>query len=414
MGDETKTVDPDIQALNSFLPPDTAQGGSNVGDGLSGFGLDKPFTAASASVGSGGSSAPNAKSPGFSASELFFGIGGAGVGSRFKDPEPQNLSAAKADYAGKDAAHEAARARFNTYAEQHEAALRLAEEEHAAAQAALAQKRAALDAATQIHAEMHPTGPAAVATAEELAQGLAPGTSTVEGSLSQGALRHSGKMGEIREANQVRKGIAGYRAGLPVSERVPLTGYTQSSRLIVPNELANVPLKTPAQIQADQLLGYAQDEHNAATTAAAEAQLKLENAQARPAAMGQTENILNKAEAARAGAKATLDEVDKARSFLSKIPFFNTAMGALSAAELVHAYREFQAGNTLEGVLSTMSGVGGAIALAPHPAAKAIGAAMGAVPLGYQLYQASKKPYDYRPNAGGGGGSNKAALPVIQ
>jgi hypothetical protein len=221
-------------------------------------------------------------------------------------------------------------------------------------------------------------------------------------------------MGEIRDANQVRKGIAGYRSGLPTSERVPLTGYTQSSRLIVPNELADAPLKTPAQLEADRLVNFAEQEHQAAVARAAEAQTKLEAAQIRPTIMQQSENILNKAEVARAGARATLNELDQARSFLSKIPFFNTMMGGLSAAELVHAYREFQAGNTMEGVMSSIGGVGGALALTPHPVAKAVGLGMGAIPLGYQLYQASKKPYDYRPNSGGGGGSNRAALPVIQ
>ena len=65
-------------------------------------------------------------------------------------------------------------------------------------------------------------------------------------------------------------------------------------------------------------------------------------------------------------------------------------MGGLSGAELVHAYRQIRAGNTLDGVMAGLSGAGGLIAMAPNPVAKAIGTAMAVPPLAYQAYQAYK------------------------
>jgi 4-hydroxy-2-oxoheptanedioate aldolase len=219
---------------------------------------------------------------------------------------------------------------------------------------------------------------------------IAKGTSTAEGALSQGSLRHSEKMGEIREANQVRKGIAGYRQGLPQGERVPLTGYTQSSRLIVPNELADAPVKSALQIEAENNLKAAQEKHAAAVKRAADAKVQQEAAMKPSRPEASLSSDVTKASSTTAGKKAALDELTKARSFLSKIPGFNTLMGGLSGAELVHAYRQLQEGNTLEGVMAGLSGAGGLIAMAPHPVAKVIGTAMSVPPLAYQGYQAFK------------------------
>jgi uncharacterized membrane protein YebE (DUF533 family) len=83
-------------------------------------------------------------------------------------------------------------------------------------------------------------------------------------------------------------------------------------------------------------------------------------------------------------------------------------MGGLSGAELVHAYNEFKAGNTFDGVMASMSGVGGLLSLIPHPATKAVGAAMSLPPLayqGYQMYQDRKNRNSDSFDPGSGGES---------
>lgn len=220
---------------------------------------------------------------------------------------------------------------------------------------------------------------------------VAKGTSAVKGSLTQGALRHSEKMGEITEANTVRKGIAGSGKGLPASERVPLTGYSQSSRLIVPNELASAPVTSAAQTEAEKAVQAAKEAHaNAVKRAAA---LKVQqDALSKPSSKENTKTeALSKAKNTSLGAKATVDELTKARSLLSKIPGFNMIMGGLSGAELVYAYRQYQAGNNVDAIIAGLSGVGGLVSLVPNPAAKLIGTAMTVPGMAYQGYQEAKE-----------------------
>ena len=320
--------------------------------------------------------------------ELAGGAAGTAVGLFAPKYENPKLTSAKADYAGSRASEGQLRGDLTRMQGDRLDAVDNArfsvQDADAGVNMARQELNAAEDAARQLNALPEPPP---LPSAESA---VVKGASDVEGALSQGALKHSEKMGEVREANQVRKGIAGYRQGLPTSERVPLTGYTQSSRLIVPNELANAPVKSAAQIEAETRLKTAKDNHAAAVKQAAEAKMKQESAGKPSRTESSLSSDVTKASSTTAGKKAALQELEKARSFLSKIPGFNTLMGGLSGAELVHAYRQLNEGKTLDGVMAGLSGAGGLIAMAPHPIAKAIGTAMAVPPLAYQAYQAYK------------------------
>ena len=320
--------------------------------------------------------------------EVAGGAVGTAVGLFAPKYENPKLTSARADYAGSRAAEGQLRGELTRMQGDRLDAVDNARFTAADAQAEVNMARQELNAAEEAARKLNAL-PETVAS-PSAADNVVRGASDVEGALSQGALKHSEKMGEVREANQVRKGIAGYKQGLPSTERVPLTGYTQSSRLIVPNELANAPVKSAAQIEAENKLKEAKDKHAAAVKRAADAKMQQESASkpSRPEANLSTD--VTKASSTTAGKKAALEELEKARSFLSKIPGFNTLMGGLSGAELVHAYRQIREGNTLEGVMAGISGAGGLIAMAPHPVAKAIGTAMAVPPLAYQAYQAYK------------------------
>jgi hypothetical protein len=173
--------------------------------------------------------------------------------------------------------------------------------------------------------------------------------------------------------------------------------------------------ETGAQKEARKLYGYASAAH-APTQAELEAAEAARTAmQTRPAPLAQAESTLESARNARSAAQARVAALEEARSVLSKIPFFNTIMGGLSGYEIMHAYNAYKAGEPIDAILSGLSGLGGLVSLAPNPVAKVVGTAMTAPALAYQLYQASKKPYDYRPNTAGGGAGGSAprgALPV--
>lgn len=330
----------------------------------------------------------NAPPPRDNTPEVMGGVAGAVVGSRAPKYENPKLTSARSDYAGAQASEGSLKGELARMQGERLDSVDSARLAAADAQAEVNLARQELNAAEEAARKLNALPePVASPSATEAA---VKGSSSVEGALSQGALKHSEKMGEIREANQVRKGIAGYRQGLPSTERVPLTGYTQSSRLIVPNELANAPVKTAAQIEAENRLQAAKDKHAAAVKRAADAKMQQESVSKPTRTETTLSSDVTKASSTTAGKKAALEELEKARSFLSKIPGFNTIMGGLSGAELVHAYRQLEAGNTLEGVMAGLSGVGGLIAMAPHPVAKAVGTAMTLPPLAYQGYKAYK------------------------
>lgn len=229
----------------------------------------------------------------------------------------------------------------------------------------------------------------------------APGTSELAGSLTQGALRHSAKMGEVREANQVRKGIAGYQAGLPASERVPLTGYTQSSRLIVPNELANAPVMNPEQAALEAEIARLTQAREAAAGRVAEAQKAQGKARAPIAPQALSTAQANAAEAA-ARVKALEPSLMGKVGLAAKkfIPGLNILGGALSGAELVRAYDLYRQGKITDATFAALTGAGGLAMMVPSPPVIGAGVAMSvADPLrqGYK-YLAEKEPQAMYPN----------------
>jgi hypothetical protein len=382
MEDDLSKIDPLFAAPpGQTAPPSEEQAGNPLAD------IDPIFSnpigpSADASKSSTSPPPPRDNTP-----EVAGGAVGTAVGLFAPKYENPKLTSARADYAGSRAAEGQLRGELTRMQGDRLDAVDNArfaiQDADASVNMARQELNAAEEAARQLNA-LPESSP--ISSADNVVKGA----SDVEGALSQGALKHSEKMGEVREANQVRKGIAGYKQGLPTSERVPLTGYTQSSRLIVPNELANAPVKSAAQIEAENRLKEAKDKHAAAVKQAAEAKMKQESAGKPSRTESGLSSDVTKASSTTAGKKAALEELEKARSFLSKIPGFNTLMGGLSGAELVHAYRQIRAGNTLDGVMAGLSGAGGLIAMAPNPVAKAIGTAMAVPPLAYQAYQAYK------------------------
>lgn len=221
-----------------------------------------------------------------------------------------------------------------------------------------------------------------------------PGTSTSPGALSEGALSHSAKMGEITEANAVRKGIAGTAKGLSPEQRMPLTGYAQNSRLIVPTELAAAPVFNPEQQAAQNRLQAAQDAYEQAKANAARVQNQFEKMSTRsPVSPQQAQRVLNAQERAavaeataqklKAAAPGTLGKMGYALS-----PALNVIGGAMTAADFANAMNAYRQNKYGEAAANFAGGVGGLIGLAPTLPTRVIGAGLSAIPLAYQGYKA--------------------------
>jgi hypothetical protein len=221
-------------------------------------------------------------------------------------------------------------------------------------------------------------------------------TQSLPGQLSEGAMSHSNKMGEITQANTVRKGIAGTAKGLSPEQRMPLTGYAQNSRLIVPDYLAQAPVYSPEQIAAQEDLAKAQAARQAAQQQVAKSQGMYESAGKRPPiSAGQQQRVMTAAEkAAQSAEKLRLlqsqspSTISKLGMALGKTPLMNIIGGALSAAELAEMINNIDRGEYGKAAVNAAGGVGGAMMMAPNPAAKVIGAGLSAIPLAYQGYQA--------------------------
>ena len=225
----------------------------------------------------------------------------------------------------------------------------------------------------------------------------AVGSSEVPGSLSQGSLRHSEKMGEITEANKVRKGIAGTAKGLPLEQRMPLTGFSQNSRVIVPDYLAQAPIYTQEQLAVQRELQQAQTMFENAQKQATGAQAKWQGltksvprgvTTAEVGATRATEKAMTAADRLAELQKLKPSMVSKMGSAISRIPGLNIFAGGLTAAEAMNAYEQ---GLTTEGVMSGLGATGGALMMVPHPAAKLVGGALSIPPLVYQGYKALSK-----------------------
>jgi hypothetical protein len=291
---------------------------------------------------------------GLGLSEIVAGTTGAAIGSRVPNYVSPDLTAARADLVGKTAFEKSL---VDTY----QGRVNQLINEHRVAHATLEDTRNVRDAA---HNAARAVGldPATI-SAEALAGDK--WNAKVVGSMGPGG----DSVTEAARNYNVEK-------GLPADYKATRSG------LAVPRSYN----EAPAVTQARQAVVEAEVAHNAAQVDAAAAQLAMDRARnARlPAPVGN-------AIASRQAAQATVDKLAKAKSFLSKIPGFNIIMGGLSGAELMHAYNELQAGNTLEGVMSGLSGIGGLVGLVPHPITKAVGAAMSLPPLAYQGIKAYKE-----------------------
>lgn len=317
------------------------------------------------------------------------GAAGAAAGAAFgpKFEPPKELVSARATKAGAEAALEQARAQaaqagttVGSQADLLKIQLDVARSEVDAA-------REAYDLARR-NAERIGALPEKL-TVINVPGGAAPGTSASPEGLSQGALRHSGKMGEISEANIVRKGAA------------PLTGYTQSSRLIVPNELAGAPIYNSVQKSAQAELAAAEAalQNAIKNLGATQSQWqKLTGATPQPVSSAATRVAAKEVEAARAAAR--LQEMEKVYPGMEKFRSalrtgLNFGGGGLSAMELADAWEKAQQGKWTEAALSATGGLGGAMMLSKDPRTVAMGALISSPSLATQipkLYQEYVQP----------------------
>lgn len=214
--------------------------------------------------------------------------------------------------------------------------------------------------------------------------GAAPGTSASPEGLSQGALRHSAKMGEISEANVVRKGAA------------PLTAYTQSSRLIVPNELADAPIYNALQKSAQAELAAAEQalQNAIKNLGVTQSQWQKVSGTTPPVVTNAATKVAQK-EIQAAQAAARLAELEKAYPGFGKFATalgksVNIAGGGLSGAEFMNAYEKAQEGKWVDAISSGAAGLGGALMLG-GPRSKAIGTVLAAPALATQIPELYKE-----------------------
>lgn len=209
--------------------------------------------------------------------------------------------------------------------------------------------------------------------------------------IDKGAMAHNIKMKNIVDYNAVRKAIAGTAEGMQGLER--LSGYTQSGRLIVPQELSTAPLLNAEQLEAQRRLQKAQEAFDAASKNATsmEARWKgLSNSTPKPVTTA--EAALTRSIESAAKAADRLDAVkptgtQRVGMVMSKIPGLNLLSGAMTAAEYANMVEQANKGNYTDATISGMSGLGGTLMLAPTAYAKVAGALLSVPPLAYQAYR---------------------------
>ena len=220
--------------------------------------------------------------------------------------------------------------------------------------------------------------------------------SPVPGAASEGAMRHSNKMGEIRDVNEVRNAIRGSVTGEPGRPLPPLTGYGQASRIIVPNDVVGSPVYNGTQIQSQEDLLRARAEHEAATKGMASSQKRWEGlSSSSPAAV-------NRAETAVRGAEGKIGNLDtkiaalkaqqpgiakKAIYAINKIPLLKTVLGSLSLGDLYSAYEAIERGDVPDTIMSGAGGVGGLMMwlATRNPRVQLVGGALSAVGAGRMI-----------------------------
>jgi hypothetical protein len=175
---------------------------------------------------------------------------------------------------------------------------------------------------------------------------------------------------------------------------------TSRSGLIVPNTVeAAGPFYNEAQLAAQQDLARAEAERKAAQQQVAKSQGMYESAGKRPPISAQQQQRVTTAaeKAAQSAEKLKLlqaqspSTLSKIGMALGKTPIMSIVGGAISAAELAEFINNINRGEYGKATMNAMGGVGGAMMMAPHPAAKVIGAGLSAIPLAVQGYQAYTK-----------------------
>ena len=169
------------------------------------------------------------------------------------------------------------------------------------------------------------------------------------------------------------------------------------SGLIVPNTIdTSKPFLNEAQLAAQREYEAAAAARQAAQQNAARAQGMFESAGKRPAVpQQQQQRVASAAEkSAQAAEKLKLlqaqspSTLSKLGMALGKTPLMNIVGGAMSAAELAEMINNIDRGEYGKAAVNAAGGVGGMMMMAPHPAAKVIGAGLSAIPLAVQGYQA--------------------------
>jgi hypothetical protein len=313
-------------------------------------------------------------------------VAGKVLGAPVEKPVNPNLIPAQSDLAAKRAMLEAQQGTLATHQQNYAQELEKMRLEKAAADAALHNASQEFNAATNQARSLN--------VLPEPVQ-IAPSAEPEPPKLSGGAERHADKMSEVRQANKVQRGLEGVKEFKHLGGNDP--SFVRNSRLLVPAELANAPVHTPEQLEAIKKLQQAEAAHQQAIREAAAAKLKLERSKT-PNTVTRSQGDVAKATASEAGAAAKLAELEKAKPSVlqrvgynvGRLPYFNILSGALSGAELAHAYDAYQKGHITEAALAAMAGVGGGISMLPHPAAKAIGFGMQLPEMGYQAYHAIK------------------------
>jgi hypothetical protein len=212
-----------------------------------------------------------------------------------------------------------------------------------------------------------------LAAAEELARKLgiveenvktSPGGVTQKGGLGSGAMKHSNVMGEVHEANVVRKGT-----------EATGSGWQQKSRLIVPEKYAATSSLSTEQLLAQKNLEKAQRDYrqaqkdlSVAKSTHAKESGKLTNLSK------QTEQHLSQAEENLNIAKEQYKNVasKKAPGMFTRVGqqvgksiFGSVIPGAAAGVDLEDARQRYNRGDIPGAVISGIGGVGGAMSMIP-------------------------------------------------
>lgn len=209
--------------------------------------------------------------------------------------------------------------------------------------------------------------------AEELAKKLGiveevvqttPGGVTQKGGLGSGAMKHSNTMGEVHEANVVRKGT-----------EATGSGWKQKSRLIVPEKYASTSSLNTDQLLAQKKLMNAQREYNQAqkdlsvakSTHAKESgklvNLSKETEQGVSRAQGNL-NIAKK-QYENVASKRAPSMLTRAGQQVGKSIFGSVVPGAMAGVDLEDARQRYARGDIPGAIISGIGGVGGAMSMVP-------------------------------------------------